>query len=67
MIGQLDSSKFPTLYEMKRHVFALGKLAGIPVSQCRAAENEMWFSSPQRAGVTPQQGEGGSTALPVQS
>eukprot|EP00973_Karenia_brevis_P052918 7355484-Karenia_brevis.AAC.1 len=29
MIGQLNPSRFPTLFEMKLHVYALGKLAGL--------------------------------------
>eukprot|EP00973_Karenia_brevis_P042975 5949474-Karenia_brevis.AAC.1 len=34
MTGQLDASRFPTLYELKRHVYAMGKLAGLSVQQC---------------------------------
>eukprot|EP00973_Karenia_brevis_P037135 5118996-Karenia_brevis.AAC.1 len=60
MIGQLDASRFPTLYELKRHVYALGKLAGLSVQQCRTLSNNLWLSSPQQLGVTPQQGEGDS-------
>eukprot|EP00973_Karenia_brevis_P012147 1648265-Karenia_brevis.AAC.1 len=67
MLGQLDASRFPSLYELTRHVYALGKLAGLSVQQCRTLSNNLWLNSRQQLGVTPQQGEGGSAMLPVQS
>eukprot|EP00973_Karenia_brevis_P019295 2645902-Karenia_brevis.AAC.1 len=66
MIGGLDPSRFPTLYEMKRHIYALGKLARLTVQQCRTMFNNPWLTSPQQS-VNPQQGEGHYVALPVQS
>eukprot|EP00973_Karenia_brevis_P021286 2926876-Karenia_brevis.AAC.1 len=52
---------------MKRHIYALGKLAGLTVQQCRTLSNNLWLTSPHQPGVTPRQGEGDSVTFPVRS
>eukprot|EP00973_Karenia_brevis_P020003 2745859-Karenia_brevis.AAC.1 len=46
MLGDLDASRFPQFYELKRHVYALGKLAGLTVQQCRTLSSNLWLTSP---------------------
>eukprot|EP00973_Karenia_brevis_P049307 6839611-Karenia_brevis.AAC.1 len=50
---------------MKRHVYALGKLAALSVQLFRNLSNNLWLTSLQQQ-ANPQQGEGGSATLPVQ-
>ena len=54
-LGELEGDAFEEEYELKRDVYALGRLAGRNPTQSRALSKSLWQSSTKYS--TPQQGE----------